>query len=197
MGTDKAALPAPAGDTTMVEQTVATVGSRCRPLFVVAAADQCLPALEARVLRDREPGLGPLAATAAGLREAADAGAVWALVVAVDLPLLTGALLDRLIGTAAGLDAEVVLPWDGRDHYLAALYRTALCERAGALVAAGTRSMRSLVDAADAQRVVVTPPGAVGDGVPELTNVNSPAELQALRALAATPAGKPGKLTER
>ncbi len=181
MGADKATLPAPAGDATMVEQAVATVGSRCRPLFVVAAAGQPLPELAAQILRDREPGLGPLAATAAGLQAAHAAGADWAFVAAVDLPLLTAEFLDRLIGAAAGRDAEVMVPWDGRAHYLAALYRTALGERAAALLAAGHRSMRSLVDAAATHRVVVTPPGGTG-GLPELTNVNSPADLQALRA---------------
>lgn len=181
MGVDKATLPAPAGAATMVEQTVATVGSRCRPLFVVAAPGQPLPDLGAQILRDREPGLGPLAATAAGLQAAHAAGADWAFVVAVDLPLLTAEFLDRLIGANPGHHGEVVLPWDGRAHYLAALYRTALGERAAALVAAGHRSMRSLVEAADTHRVAVAAPGETG-GLPELTNVNSPADLQALNA---------------
>ena len=44
------------------------------------------------------------------------------------------------------LGADVVLPWDGRDHYLAGIYRTALADRVDGLVAAGERSMRALVD---------------------------------------------------
>jgi molybdopterin-guanine dinucleotide biosynthesis protein A len=71
------------------------------------------------------------------------------------------------------VDAEVVLPWDGRDHYLAAVYRTDLAERIDALVAAGERSMRALVDTTDAQRIVMSDSGA-------LANVNSADDLRAL-----------------
>ncbi|HTM83287.1 MAG TPA: molybdenum cofactor guanylyltransferase [Mycobacterium sp.] len=177
MGTDKATLPVPgAGGATMIERTVATVGARCRPVIVIAAAGQPLPDLPARVLRDETPGLGPLSATGRGLRAAADAGVAWAFVSAVDLPLLTAELIDELAVRAAGLHAEVVLPWDGRDHYLAALYRTALAGRAEALLAAGERSMRALVRGVDAQRIVLA--GSRASTV--LTNVNSPADLHAL-----------------
>ena len=68
------------------------------------------------------------------------------------------------------LGADVVLPWDGRDHYLAGVYRTDLAARADALVAAGERSMRALVDAVDTQRVVMAEQRS-------LTNVNAPADL--------------------
>jgi molybdopterin-guanine dinucleotide biosynthesis protein A len=64
----------------------------------------------------------------------------------------------------------VVLPWDGRDHYLAGVYRTGLADRADALVAAGERSMRALVDVVDTQRVVMSEQRA-------LTNVNTVADL--------------------
>jgi molybdenum cofactor guanylyltransferase len=66
-----------------------------------------------------------------------------------------------------------VLPWDGHNHYLAAVYRTDLADRVDALVAAGERKMRALVDASDAQRIVMS------DSLP-LTNLNSAADLRAL-----------------
>jgi molybdopterin-guanine dinucleotide biosynthesis protein A len=65
----------------------------------------------------------------------------------------------------------VVLPWDGRDHYLAGIYRTDLAERIDVLVAAGQRSMRALV-ATVVTRRVVRPPG------PALTNVNAPSDMR-------------------
>jgi len=76
MGRDKATLTVPGrtGGTTLVEHTVATLGDRCSPIFVVAAPGQALPALNAVVLRDDVRGVGPLLATARGLRAAADAG---------------------------------------------------------------------------------------------------------------------------
>jgi molybdenum cofactor guanylyltransferase len=173
MGRDKATLSfsGPAGETTFVEHAVAVLGERCSPVFVVAAPGQPLPpALNAEVLRDEVRGVGPLLATARGLRAAADAGLDLAFVSAVDMPYLTVDLIGELVGPAVRLGADVVLPWDGRDHYLAGVYRTALADRADALLAAGERSMRALVDVVDTQRVVMSEQRA-------LTNVNTAADL--------------------
>jgi molybdenum cofactor guanylyltransferase len=182
MGRDKATMPVPEGiskrigaerATTMVEHVVGIVGQRCEPVFVVAAPGQPLPALQARVVRDEARGLGPLLATGRGLRAAAEAGAKRAFVCAVDMPFLTVDLIEALAGPAAELDADVVLPWDGRDHYLAAVYRTDLVDRVDALVAAGERKMRALVDSLDAQRIVISESRS-------LANVNSAADLSSL-----------------
>ena len=64
----------------------------------------------------------------------------------------------------------MILPWDGRDHYLAGVYRTALADRIDQLVAAGERSMRALVNTVNTQRIVMA-------HTPALTNVNTAAEL--------------------
>ncbi len=178
MGRDKASLPIPgslggATATTMVEHVVGVLGQRCDPVFVMAAQGQPLPELQARVMRDELRGLGPLPATGRALRAAADAGARLAFVCAVDMPFLDVDLIDDLVRRAVETGAEVVLPWDGQDHYLAAVYRTDLADRVDALVAAGERKMRALVDASDTQRIVTS------DSKP-LTNVNTGAELRAL-----------------
>jgi molybdenum cofactor guanylyltransferase len=172
MGRDKATMPfsGPDGDWTLVEQAVHTLRRRCDPVFVVAAPGQPLPELGATVLRDEVRGVGPLLATARGLRAAADAGHDLAFLCAVDMPYLEADLIDELVGPALRLGADVVLPWDGRDHYLAGVYRTSLHARADALVAAGERSMRALVTVVDTQRVVM--PEQHG-----LTNVNTAADL--------------------
>jgi molybdenum cofactor guanylyltransferase len=183
MGRDKATMPVPAAllgsndgseaPITMVERVVSVVGQRCQPVFVVAAPGQSLPELPARVVRDDVRGVGPLLATARGLRAAAEAGAKRAFLSAADMPLLTADVIDLLEARAVELDADVVLPWDGRDHYLAAVYRTELADQADALVAAGERSMRALVDRVDAQRIVIPESRS-------LTNVNSDADLRTL-----------------
>jgi molybdenum cofactor guanylyltransferase len=90
----------------------------------------------------------------------------------VDMPLLTTDLIDELAGPAVRLGADVVLPWDGRDHYLAGIYRTSLADQVDALVAAGKRSMRALADTVDTQRIVMAEQAS-------LTNVNTTAELRA------------------
>ncbi|MDT5340604.1 MAG: molybdenum cofactor guanylyltransferase [Mycobacterium sp.] len=168
MGRDKATMDF--SGRTFVEQAVTTLAARCSPVFVVAAPGQPLPALDADVLRDDVRGVGPLLATARGLRAAADAGVERAFVCAVDMPYLTVDLIDQLVGPSVRLGADVVLPWDGRDHYLAGVYRTALASRAEEMVASGERSMRALVDSVDTQRVVMPEQRS-------LTNVNAPADL--------------------
>jgi molybdopterin-guanine dinucleotide biosynthesis protein A len=89
------------------------------------------------------------------------------------MPLLTADLIDQLEQRAAELDADIVLPWDGRDHYLAAVYRTDLATQVDALIAAGKRDMRSLVDRVDAQRIVMPESRS-------LANVNTAADLRTL-----------------
>jgi molybdenum cofactor guanylyltransferase len=183
MGRDKATMPVPAellgskdgseAPITMVERVVSVVGQRCQPVFVVAAPGQSLPELPARVVRDDVRGVGPLLATGRGLRAAAEAGAKRTFLCAADMPLLSADLIDLLENRAVELDADVVLPWDGRDHYLAAVYRTELADEVDALIAAGERSMRSLVDRVDTQRIVVPASRS-------LTNVNSDADLRTL-----------------
>jgi molybdopterin-guanine dinucleotide biosynthesis protein A len=173
MGRDKATLPGPGGAATLAEYVAGIVAQRCDPIFVMAAPGQPLPALRARVIRDEVRGLGPLLATGHGLRAAAETGARFAFVCAVDMPLLSAKLIDDLVRLATETNAEIVLPWDGRSHYLAAVYRTDLAERIDGLVAGGARSMRALIDASDAQQIVL----------PEsrfLANVNTDADLRAL-----------------
>ncbi len=170
MGRDKATLPY--DGSTLVERVVSVVAKRCSPVFVIAAPGQALPPLgSAHVLRDEVRGVGPLLATGRGLRAAADAGCPWAYVSAVDMPFLSADLIDELAAFAGRVDADVVLPWDGRDHYLAGVYRTALVDQITALVAAGERSMRSLVDTVDTQRIVMPEQRS-------LTNVNTVADLR-------------------
>jgi molybdenum cofactor guanylyltransferase len=173
MGRDKATLPfsdSTTGETTLVERAVTTLRARCAPVFVVAAPGQPLPELDAEVLRDDIRGVGPLLATARGLRAASEEGVELAFVCAVDMPYLDVDLIDALVGPALRLGAEVVLPWDGRDHYLAGVYRTSLFARANELVTSGERSMRALVTVSDTQRVVMAEQRA-------LTNVNTAADL--------------------
>ena len=170
MGRDKAGVQYEG--TTLLERAVSIVSPRCAPVFVIAAPGQPLPATEATVLRDEARGVGPLLATGRGLRAAADAGLELAFVCAVDMPLLETALIDELAARAARLGADVVLPWDGRDHYLAGIYRTSLADRVDELVAAGERSMRALVNTVDTQRIVMPEQAS-------LTNVNTATDLGA------------------
>jgi molybdopterin-guanine dinucleotide biosynthesis protein A len=156
MGRDKATLKfcGPNGDTTFVERAVTILGDRCSPCRGGRTWQPLPSGLDADVLRDEVRGVGPCWPRR-GLR-GGQAGRDLAFVCAVDMPYLTVDLIDELVGPAVRLHADVVLPWDGRDHYLAGVYRTALAARADELVAAGERSMRALIDVTDTQRVVMS-----------------------------------------
>jgi molybdenum cofactor guanylyltransferase len=161
-GRDKALKAVPAGlsdsqgHTTMVEHVVSIVGQRCEPVFVVAAPGQPLPELPAQLGRDDVRGVGPLLAIARGLHAAAEAGAERAFLCSVDVPFLTVDLIDAVAARAAEVDADIVLPWDGSNHYLAAVYRTELARQIDDLVAAGERNLPALIDRVDSQRVVIS-----------------------------------------
>ena len=160
-GRDKATKPVAAGlsdshpPSTVVERVVGILGQRCEPVFVVAAPGQALPELPARVVRDDVRGVGPLLALARGLHAAAEAGAKWAFVCAVDAGVLSADLIDVLAARAVEVDADIVLPWDGGNHYLAAVYRTELATQIDALVASGERNLPALVDRVDSQRILL------------------------------------------
>lgn len=171
MGRDKATMRHPSCALSMVEHTVAVLALRCAAVFVVAAPGQQLPPLEAGVVRDEVRGLGPLAATGLGLRAAAKAGFERAFVSAVDMPYLSVEVIDALVGAG---DADIVMPCDSRDHYLAAVYRTALAGRIATLTAAGQRSMRALADTVVTHRVVMPPTAALTKA---LTNLNRETDL--------------------
>lgn len=171
-GRDKALKAVPAGlsgshgHTTMVEHVVSIVGQRCEPVFVVAAPGQSLPELPAQVVRDDVRGVGPLLAIARGLHAAAEAGAERAFLCSVDVPFLTADLIDAVAARAAEVDADIVLPWDGSNHYLAAVYRTELARQIDDLVAAGERNLPALIDRVDSQRVVISDSHPSADAKP-------------------------------
>jgi molybdenum cofactor guanylyltransferase len=171
-GRDKALKAVPVGlsgsqrHATMVEHVVSIVGQRCEPVFVVAAPGQSLPELPAQVVRDDVRGVGPLLAIARGLHAAADAGAERAFLCSVDVPFLTVDLIDAVAARAAEVDADIVLPWDGSNHYLAAVYRTELARQIDDLVAAGERNLPALIDRVDSQRVVISDSRPSADAKP-------------------------------
>jgi molybdenum cofactor guanylyltransferase len=154
------------GHTTMVEHVVSIVGQRCAPVFVVAAPGQSLPELPAQIVRDDVRGVGPLLAIARGLHAAAEAGAERAFLCSVDVPFLTADLIDAVAARAAEVDADIVLPWDGSNHYLAAVYRTELARQVDDLVAAGERNLPALIDRVDSQRVVISDSRPSADAKP-------------------------------
>jgi molybdenum cofactor guanylyltransferase len=157
-GRAKALKQVRGGHTTAVEHVTGIVAQRCDPVLVVTSPGQSLPALPAQIVRDDARGRGQLSAIGRGLHAAAEAGAHYAFVCAVDAELLSADVIDVLVAEAAKVDADIVLPWDGDNHYLAAVYRTELAAVVDDLVAKGERSVSALVVRVDTQRVVIGDP---------------------------------------
>ncbi|WP_235681127.1 molybdenum cofactor guanylyltransferase [Tomitella gaofuii] len=182
MGRDKATMAW--GGATMLESVVAVLRARLPRVFVVAADGQRVPApAGAEMVVDSVPDEGPLRGLEAGLRAGGAAGYRWAFVAATDMPLLTAAVVGRLLeGVAAGpADASgapdaVIAVAGGRDHPLAGVYRTALAEEIDAVVRSGRRSMRGFLEGATVHRVVLG-----GADARAVFNVNTPADARAAR----------------
>jgi molybdopterin-guanine dinucleotide biosynthesis protein A len=162
-GRAKALKQAPGGHTA-VEHVVRILGERCQPIFVVTSPGQSLPELSVHVVRDDLRGGGQLSAIGRGLRAAAGAGAKYAFLASVDATILSADVIDLLLARAAQDGADIVLPWDGSNHYLAAVYRTELASAVDDLVAAGERGITTLITRVDSQRVVIGDSGSPAEG---------------------------------
>jgi molybdopterin-guanine dinucleotide biosynthesis protein A len=100
--------------------------------------------LSFRNVPDIHPGWGALGGIHAALRECERD---WALIVACDLPFVTGKLFERLAGLRAHqADAVVPVQADGRPQPLCALYRRDTClPEAEKLIESGQHTPRSLL----------------------------------------------------
>jgi molybdopterin-guanine dinucleotide biosynthesis protein A len=138
----------------LAERAWRLLGGACAERIAVGRLDGLpFPALE-------DEGTGPVAAIAAGLREAAHEVAV---VIPVDMPLLTPAALKLLAGACrdAAVAQEGPLP-------------CALARRTMPAFGTGERKLRTVLDALDTARVELDPA--------LLLNVNEPADLQTIVA---------------
>jgi molybdopterin-guanine dinucleotide biosynthesis protein A len=175
MGRPKATLPI--GATTLAGRTAALVEAVAQPVVEVGPGHTVLPAVP-----DTIAAGGPLAAMATGAAWLAGHG--WsgpALVVATDLPRLSGALLAWLAAHPA--DGSVVpLDGAGRPQPLCGRYQPAELTTAEMLVAAGRRAMRDLLDAAPSITYVAATEWIRATGGPDaLLDIDTPADLAAAR----------------
>jgi molybdopterin-guanine dinucleotide biosynthesis protein A len=184
MGRDKAWLPFGPGET-MLDRVMRLVSEAvpAEKIVCVAAPDQPLPRLpeRVRVVRDREPHVGPLAGLTSGLAVLeSDADAVY--VTGCDVPLLVPAVVSRLFDLLG--EDEIAVPHDGeRYHPLAGVYRTGVLSAAEMLLAAGERSLVSLIDRCRSRTVALDALREIDPNLGSLTNCNTPEDYR--RALVA------------
>jgi molybdopterin-guanine dinucleotide biosynthesis protein A len=181
LGRDKASLRV--GGEALVLRVLRVLGEAdLAPRAVVAAPDQELPRLPFGVslLRDRVAGEGPLQGLADGLAALRQRGAELVFAAACDLPLLTADFVRGVVEGLGGRRGLVPLDGRGRAHPLAAAYRCDLEPDLRALLAAGRREMRALLEL---EGVAAVETGAPGDETPELFNLNRPEDLLRLEEI--------------
>lgn len=134
------------GGRTLLDRVLSAV-SDASPRIVVGP-DQPLP-YGVLATREDPPGGGPVAALGAGLSLISPL-VEWVAVLAADLPFLTGADMTAL-RTAAVADGALLVDDQGRDQYLAGVWRVA--SLVSALPAPAGGSMRRMVSTLDYARV--------------------------------------------
>lgn len=130
----------------MVAHVVATLHQILEEVVVVASETLELPPLDARVVRDRKPELGPLAGIREGL---AEMEAELAFVTGTDAPYLKSDFVETLLSFQGAAAPEV----DGYVQSLAAVYPRAGLKVAEEMLAAGRMRPLHLLEALDYRKV--------------------------------------------
>ena len=148
LGVDKATLVL--DGETLADRAARFLTQRCDRVVEVGTGITQL-----RSVRESPPGSGPLSALAAGVAALeCDAPVGSVLLLACDLPHSEDAV-DALVAIADMPSGAVIpLDADGRRQYVCARYGPDALARAAALIAAGERSLRGMVDAMPAETVV-------------------------------------------
>lgn len=116
----------------------------------------------------------------------------WAMIVACDLPFVTGALLDRLKGfVTKETDAVVPIQPDGRPQPLCALYRREPClAKAEELIGKGEHTPRAMLAQIRTRWVGSTEVDDLPGAENFFLNVNTPEDFQQAQELMAQSIGR-------
>lgn len=98
MGRPKAWLPW--FGRTLIEHVVWNLGQAVDEVIVVTSDALDIPPVEARLVRDRTPSMGPLAGIRDGLEAA---GADWVFVTSTDAPFVTPEHVEKMLGHACAV----------------------------------------------------------------------------------------------
>jgi molybdopterin-guanine dinucleotide biosynthesis protein A len=177
MGRPKAWLPF--GKELLLQRVVRLLGEAVRPIVVVAAPDQDMPNLPARVeiARDAQKGLGPLQGLLAGLtalKGRADA----AYLSSCDAPFLKPEFVRRMIELLG--DHSICVPRVGQhEQPLAAVYRLDLVEAVTRLLRANRPGLFCLFSEVPTRVVEAAELDDVDPTLATLRNLNTPEEYEA------------------
>ena len=170
MGRPKALLPWQGR--TVLEVVIDVLRSVADEVVAVTSGEFELPAVDAHVIQDREPRLGPLGGIRDGL---AVVGSDLAFVASTDAPFLSASFVKAMLGFGGAAACE----YDGHVQTLCAVYDRRYCEVADALIREKRMRPLFLLEESGYRRVLP-------DEVPASDSIrgfNTPKEyLAALRA---------------
>jgi len=170
MGRDKARLTL--GGLDFVERIRDALAALTARVTLVGPAERCAAWPRLPSVPDFYVEWGALGGLHAAL---AGARVEWAVVVACDLPFVTGELFVRLASFRENFDAVVPVQRDGRWQPLCALYRAREAgPLAAELIAAGERRPRALLDRLRTRRVAFDELSDLRGADLFFTNVNTP-----------------------
>jgi molybdopterin-guanine dinucleotide biosynthesis protein A len=171
------------GGAPLLHHALRAVATSCDEVVVVLASGGSAPSLpvdigrRVRVVRDASDHPGPLVALITGVRAATNTRA---LIVAGDMPTLQPAVLSRLLGWVHG-DGACLLVEGERQVLPIALDREACVAEGDRLVAAGERSLRTLIARLELERIEESEWRALDPTGASLRDVDRPDDLSRVR----------------
>jgi molybdopterin-guanine dinucleotide biosynthesis protein A len=176
MGRDKALLPW--AGATLIDHALSRLTAVCAEVRILCGPEPRYGERGAPVAVDLVSGAGALGGLLTGLSLA---GGTPGLFLAVDLPHVPVALLERLV--ALGADADVVVPISpGGPEPLCALYGPACREPVRRAVERGSLKMTSFWPEVRMRKMSVAELAAFGDPETLFRNVNTPGDYAGARA---------------
>jgi len=179
MGRDKPALTL--DGRTLLDRTICVLAAVVDEVLVVGPRQQALSAPEVRVVQDDVPNAGPLGGLLAGLRRVSCS---YAVTVACDLPFLEANVLRYLLDLSPGYDA-VVPRVDGQNQTLHAVYASSVDAVIARHIARGQLKLDGVLPELTVRWVDEGELESAGLQLRSFTNVNTPADWNAARRLAA------------
>lgn len=169
------------GDKAIIERILNAVGPITQDVIVVDNDDSLAHLLGIRIVPDSETRAGVLTALHSGLSAA---GGDLCLVVACDMPFLSGSLLRWLVEIASNVD--VVMPVaGGQMEPMHAVYRRVPCLQAiGDALARDEKRMISYLSSVRVREVSEGELRAIDPELRSFFNVNTPEDLDWARSIA-------------
>lgn len=176
---------------TLAERVRDSMAAALPTVVLVANEPEQLRYLGLPIRGDQVPGRGPLAGIHAALHWAAEQGRTGALCVSCDMPFVTAALLNAVLGHAEQTGAAVVMPASngrrGREP-LCAFYSVACLPHLELRLRRGPHQLYSLLDECGGSLLPPERVAELGDPDRLFFNVNTHEDLQRATRWATSPA---------